>query len=422
MIRERNIQTATYSAGQSQVLDLPRDAVYHIIQLEFSGYVTNVQGASGTGCVFDDCFPFSILKNIRLLRNGSDVVYQGSGCLLAKEHYYLNEKFPHARLYTMASSVETLLLSSAALALGGKGVTVPANDEGIGMTQVQFATATSASSTTTVNFDFQVDLYLQMGPEDLYYGSLVDARRLATFQLVLDYANVTDCVIPGTANTNTIAASGRVLSYDQDNLSTDIDFGTFKRSQLSFSNLTYGSTNQQVLLPRGNYFHGVIIDCLAQKAGSTTVLSHENGVISSLINRINSNFQLRNTAWEDLQRKNQSDGCSNNAFTGSRGMPNGTAYIYYPVTGDKGSELVPSHVMDQFDLVLAIASSTTVTGGAGGNTGINGPENGATTSSTNPTINMLLEEVIPGVSLGESYPTAAMAGSRRATSAKPYSR
>lgn len=420
MIRERNIQSATYTAGQSQVLDLPRDALYHIIQLEFTGTFTNVQGASGTGVIFDDCFPFSILKNIRLIRNGSDVVFQGSGCLLAKEHYYLNEVWPHARLYTIASSVETLLLSSAGLAIGGKGVTVPANDEGIGMTQVQFATTTSASSTTVVNFDFQVDLYLQMGPSDLYYGTLVDSRRLATFQLVLDYANVTDVSIAGTANTNTIAATGRILAYDQDNVSTDEDWGTFKRSQLSFANLAYGSTNQQILLPRGNYFHGLIIDTLAQKAASTTVLSHENAVITTLINRINSNFQLRNCNWEDLQRKNQADGCANSAFTGSRGLPNGSAYLYFPAAGDRASELVPTHVMDQFDLQIAIASATTVSSAS--NAGINGPENGATTASTNPTINMLLEEVIPGVSMGESYPTAAMAGSKRATSAKPYSR
>lgn len=417
MIRERSIQTATFAAGTTQTLDLPRDAVYHILQLEFTGTFTNVQGASGTGVIFDDCFPFSILKNIRLLRNGSDVVFQGSGCLLAKEHYYLNEQFPHARLYTLASAVETLLLSSAALAIGGKGVTVPANDEGIGMTQVQFATTTSASSTTFVNFDFQADLYLQMGPEDLYYGTLIDARRLATYQLELSYANVTDVSIAGTANTNTISAVGRILSYDQDNLATDIDFGTFKRSTLGFTNLTYGSANQQILLPRGNYFHGIIIETLAQKAGSTTVLSHENAVIVSLQNRINSNFQLRQVNWEDLQRKNQADGCANNAFTGSRGMPNGSAYLYFPVTGDRGSELVPTHVMDQFDFQLSLAAATTL---SGSNQGINGPENGATTASTNPTLNMLLQEVIPGVSLGEAYPTAAMAGSKRATSAKPY--
>lgn len=419
MIRERNIQSATFTAGTSQTLDLPRDAVYHVIQIECAGTVTNVQGASGTGVIFDDCFPFSILKNIRLIRNGSDVVYQGSGCLLAKEHYYLNETWPHARLYTLASNVETLLLSSAGLSIGSKGVTVPANDEGIGMTQVQFATTTSANSTTTVNFDFQVDLYLQMGPSDLYYGTLVDARKLATYQLVFDYANVTDVTIPGTANTNTIAASFRILSYDQDNLSTDIDFGTFKRSQLSFANLAYGSSNQQILLPRGNYFHGLIVDCLAQKAASTTVLSHENGVIQTIINRINSNFQLRNINFEDMQRKNQADGCANNAFTGSRGCPNGTGYIYYPVTGDRASELVPTHVMDQFDLQISIAPNASL---SNGNTGINGPENGVTTASTNPTINFLLEEVIPGVSMGESYPTAASAGSKRATSAKPYAR
>jgi len=421
MIRERNIQSFTYAAGSSQVLDLPRDAVYHIIQLSCAGVVTVAQPTTGTQCLFDDCFPFSLLKNLRLIRNGSDVVYQSNGCLLAKEHYYLNEIFPHARLYTISSSIETLLLSSTAGALGAKGVTVPANDEGIGMTQVEFCTTTGATTANaTVNFDFQVDLYLQMGPSDLYFGSLVDARRLATFQLILDYAAVADVTIPGSGQTVTISASGRVLSYDQDNIAVDIDYGTFKRSQLSISNLTYGSTNQQILLTRGNYYHGIIVDCLAAKSNSTVVLAHENAVLVSLINRINTNFQLRNANWEDLQRKNQADGCANAAFSGSRGLPNGTGYIYYPCTGDRASELVPSHAFDQFDLLVQLASATTVTGP--GNSAINGPENGATTASTNPTLNILLEEVIPGVSMGDSYPTAAQAGSRRATSAKPYAR
>lgn len=420
MIRERNIASFTYSAGNSQVVDLPRDAVYHIIQLSVTGSVVASLPTTGTNVVFDDCFPFSILKNIRLVRNGSDVVYQSNGCLLAKEHYYLNETFPHARLYTLSSSVETLLLSSAPNALGGKGLTVPANDEGIGMTQVEFACASgAAAATNTVNFDFQVDLYLQMGPGDLYFGSLVDARRLATFQLIFDYAAVLDVTIPGSGASSTISATGRVLSYDQDNVSVDVDYGTFKRSMLSISNLAYGSTNQQILLTRGNYYHGVIIDCLAQKSNSTTVLAHENGVMSLLVNRINTNFQLRNTNWEDLQRKNIADGCANDAWSGSRGLPNGTAYIYYPCTGDRASELVPSHAFDQFDLLVNLAASASV---AAPSTGITGPENGATTSGTNPTINILLEEVIPGVSMGDSYPSAAQAGSRRATSAKPYAR
>jgi hypothetical protein len=74
--------------------------------------------------------------------------------------------------------------------------------------------------------------------------------------------------------------------------------------------------------------------------------------------------------------------------------------------------------MDQFDLQLTLGSATTL--GSGANAAINGPENGATTASTNPTINMLLEEVIPGVPQGASYPQSAQAGSIRGTSAKPY--
>jgi len=416
MIRERNIQSFTYTAGTTQVLDLPRDAVFHILQLSCTGTVTCTQGGSGTGCTMADDFPFSLLKNIRLLRNGSDVVYQSSGGLLALEHYYLNEQFAHARMYTLSNSVETLLTATT----GGKGLTVPANTEGIGAHQVTFKAADAASSVSYINFDFQVDLYLQMGPTDLYYGTLVDARRLATYQLVIDYANVTDVAIPGTANTNTIAATGRVLSYDQDNLATDIDFGTFKRSQQSYANIPYGANNFQILLPRGNYFHGIVMETLAQKAASTVVLYHENGVFTTLINRINSNFQLRQFNWEDLQRKTQADGCPNSAYSGSRGAPNGCNYLYFPVTGDRASELVPTHVMDQFDLQVSLAGATTVAGPT--STGITGPEQGATTASTNATINLLLEEVIPGVNMGESYPQAAMAGSKRATSAKPYAR
>lgn len=418
MIRERVLNSWTFAAGTSQAIDLPRDAVMHIIQIEGTGSSTIV--ATGTGQVnFDDCFPFSVLKNIRLIRNGSDVVYQSSGCLLAKEHYYLNETFPHARLYTLATSVETLLLSSTSGALGGKGVTVPANDEGIGMTQVSFASPTNAGTATTiVNFDFQMDLYLQMGPADLYYGTLVDARRLATFQMIFDYANVADvCLNTGNVVSNAFVATGRILSYDQDNVSTDVDYGTFKRAQLSFSNLAYNSSNQQILLPRGNYYQGIIIDTLAFKSISTTTALHENGVLSLVLNRLNTNFQLRNANWEDLQRKNQADGCANAAFSGSRGLPNGTAYLYYPSTGDRASELVPSQAFDTFDLLLNIAASGSTTPPS---TGIGGPENGATTASTNPILNILTEEIIPGVDMGSTYPTAAQAGSRRRTSAKPY--
>lgn len=422
MIRERNLQSWTYTAGTSQALDLPRDAVMHIIQIEGTGSVSVTTLVTGSQVMFDDCFPFSLLKNIRLIRNGSDVVYQSNGCLLAKEHYYLNETFPHARLYTLSTSVETLLLTSTAGALGGKGITVPANDEGIGMTQANFVSPSSGSvtSSTIINFDFQMDLYLQMGPSDLYYGTLVDARRLATFQMIFDYANVSDVAlgISGTTlPTVTIAATGRIDSYDQDNVSTDVDYGTFKRSQLSFSNLTYNSNNQQILLPRGNYYQGIIIDCLAFKSYSTTTAGHENGVLSVVLNRINTNFQLRNSNWEDLQRKNQADGCANNAFSGSRGLPNGTAYVYYPSTGDRASELVPSQAFDTFDLLLNIAPSGSTSSPS---TGVGGPENGATTASTNPIINLLTEEIIPGVDMGSTYPTAAQAGSRRRTSAKPY--
>ena len=88
-------------------------------------------------------------------------------------------------------------------------------------------------------------------------------------------------------------------------------------------------------------------------------------------------------------------------------MPQGFAYLYYPSATNQGSELVPTYVMDQFDLQV----STNAIGSA---------QNGVTTASTNPTIDLLLEEVIPGVDIGSAAPRGSSAGSLARTSAKPY--
>ncbi len=403
MIRERQIQSLTYAAGQQQTVDLPRDAVYHMIQLQcLAGSIQSTQGAMGTGGTLEAAFPFSLIEELRVIRNGSDVVFQGSGAQLAKEHYYLNTTAPFARLYTVAGNVETLRTATV------RGVTVPANSDGICANGGGFSIPNAPNSSATVLFDFQVELWFQLGPEDAYYTTLVDARPLATFQLQVRYAATNTLVIPGTAETVAIEANFSVLSYDQDNLAINQPFGTFKRSGQTYANLAYGSGNQQILLPRGNFYQGVILSTRAYKASSAVFPQPENNVLNQILNRINTNYQLRQTTFQSLQAKNMSDfGGRSSPYQTAQGMPQGWAYLYYPVAGDKAAELIPTFTMDTFDLLLTTAA-------------LGASQNGATTVATLPVIDLLIEEVIPGVSVSKNAPQGAMAGSIARTSAKPY--
>lgn len=407
MIRERQIQTATFTAGTTQTVDLPRDAVYHMIQLSVrTGVWTSQVADSGTGTQLSDCFPFNLIKNLRLIRNGSDVVWQGSGTQLSKEHLFLNKCHPYARIYTTASNADTLLTASY------QGLTMPANSQGIGEAAAQWrlapgSSATTAPVTAVTNFDFLMELWLQIGVDDVYYGTLVDGRKLASFQLELQYAALADISIAGTGATDTVAATIQISSYDQDNIDVKEQFGTFKRSSNSLTNIPYSSSNQQILLPRGNYFHGIIIETLAQKSQSATVLRHESGCVTQINNRINSNYTLRAVTMKDLASKHLADNWIDCPWNTTSMSPNGFAYLSYPMVGKRGAELVPTYVMDQFDLQISTAASTA-------------QENTAASASTNPTINLLLQEVIPGVSIGDMAPKGAFAGSSRATSAKPY--
>lgn len=404
MIRQRQINSASFSAGNISVIDLPRDAVYHMIQLScFGGSWVSVQGAMGTGPALDSSFPFSLIRNLRLIRNGSDVVFQGSGAQLAKEHYYLNKASPFARLYTLAANVETLRTATV------RGITVPANADGICANGGGFAVPDAPASSATLLFDFEMELWLQIGPEDAYYGTLLDARTLASFQLEITWATTASISIAGTANTSdTVTASVAITSIDQDNLSTKENFGTFKRSTIQQSQIPYNSSNFQILLPRGNFFHGIQIQTRAQKASSTVVLFPDDGVLGQVNNRINSNYSLRTFNFNQLQAINMSDsGGRPQPWSTAQGMPQGFAYLYYPSATNQGSELVPTYVMDQFDLQV----STNAIGSA---------QNGVTTASTNPTIDLLLEEVIPGVDIGSAAPRGSSAGSLARTSAKPY--
>lgn len=404
MIRERQIQSLTFTAGGQQVVDLPRDAVYHMLQLScMGGVVSSTQAAmTGTGGTFDAAFPFSLMKQIRVQRNGSDTVFQGSGAQLAKEHFYLNRAAPFARIYTVSSNVETLRTATV------RGITVPANSDGINANGGGFSIPTSAGNTVSVYFDFQVELWFQLGPEDAYFASLVDARPLATFQLEVQWAALNQVEIPGTGETLAISATVSVLSYDQDNLAINQPFGTFKRSSQSYANFAYNTSNQQILLPRGNFYQGIVLSTRAYKASSSVIAAPENAVLGNILNRINTNYQLRQTSFQQLQAKNMADyGGRAQPFSTAQGMPQGWAYLYYPVAGDKASELVPTFTMDTFDLLLAVNADTAA-------------QNGATTGATLPIIDLLIEEVIPGVSVSKSAPQGAMAGSIARTSAKPY--
>ncbi len=409
MIRERQVQSASYSAGNTSTYDLPRDAVYHMLQLSVrAGTFIAAVADSGVGDLLNDCFPFSIIKNIRLVRNGSDVVWQGSGVQLSKEHLFLNKSHPYARIFTTSSNADTLITAAY------QGLpSVPSNTMGIGECAVQFPTApvsaTTAPVTSTTYFDFLMELWLQIGVDDVYYGTLVDARKLASYQLELQYATVASQYVAGTGTSaQAITATIQISSYDQDNLDVSEQFGTFKRSANSLSNIAYNSSNQQILLPRGNYFHGIIIETLGQKSQSATILRHDSGCITTINNRINSNYTLRTTTFKDLASKHLADNWIDCPWNSNSTSPNGFAYLSYPMVGKRGAELVPTYVMDQFDLQITTAASTAV-------------ENTAASASTNPTINLLLQEVIPGVSIGDMAPKGAFAGSSRASSAKPYS-
>lgn len=406
-IRERQLTTTPYSSGNTVIVDLPRDAVYHTLQLScFGGTFQTVQGAMGTGPALVPGFPFTLIRNLRIIRNGSDVVWQGSGEQLAKEHYYMNKEHPLARLYTVSSQTETLRTATV------RGITVPANSAGIGANGGGFTVPDAPAGTGTLRFDFQMEMWFQMGPDDAYYGTLVDARKLATFQAEITWASeAAQIASAGTANTSNSASFNlQFLSLDQDNLDVKNEFGTFKRSALYVSYIPYNSSNQQIMLPRGNFYQGIMIGTKAFKAGSTANAIAENSVLSSIQNRINSNFYLRSFNFEQIQAKNQADaGGRDQSWATAKGTPQGFAFLSYINAAQKAAEMVPTYVMDQFDFLVSTQDISSAT-------------NGTTTGSTNPIIELLIQEVIPGVSVGGAAPQGAQMGSINGTSAKPYAR
>lgn len=396
MIRERRLNTVAYTPGGISTIELPKDAVYHQLQLILTGQVSSVNAASSTANKFAQGFPFNILSRIRLVRNGSDVVWQGSGKQLAKEALYLNQRYPQSRLWTASNALLTQTVN---------GVPIYSNSEGIGANVAIFQDAGTASSTIVTNFRGSLEMWLQLGVSDSYFATLVDARPLASFVLELTWDTVANFIIAGANSTvSLVGAQAVVMSYDQDNVDMGVSFGTFKRASLSSTQFSLNSSQNQQLLPRGNYYFGIIFETLVFRSGGlVTIPEPGEDIVTEIQNRINSNYSLRDVFFQDLQAKNRNNGrVPSSPFDVWSGGPNGWAFLDYPCTGDSIKELIPTFTMDQFDLLLNMGAGT---------------EAGAITG--NPVINILTQEVIPGRSIAPNQPRGSFAGSMSSTSAKP---
>ena len=412
MIRERRLNSPVFTPGQVVSTELPKDAVYHQIQLELDGKITIAYGAAVGASVntqLAEGFPFSLISKIRLIRNGSDVVYQATGKQLAKEQLYMNQRFPFARLWF--DSTSTNGTPNSLLTKTINGVTVPSNSEGIGCNAAVFTDTAAQSATNVIDFRCLLEMWLQLGVDDSYFTTLVDARPLASYVLEITWANTSEYCVLGSQNavtaTVTPTVNCSVQSYDQDNLQSGIAFGTFKRASFQPPGIGFGSNNTQALLPRGNLYMGIIAESLGLKAsGLATIAQPGNDIVGEIQNRINSNYLLRDVFFKDLQAKNRNEGMvPSSPYDTWGGGPLGWAYLYFPSTGRTIKELVASYTMDQFDLLISTNSAT----GAGDGNVYNGT----------PTMNLLTQEVIPGRSVSASSARGAFAGSAVATSAKP---
>jgi hypothetical protein len=417
MIRERRIANPTFTAGGQVLVELPKDAVYHQIQIEIDGQFKALYGSGTrtTDTTLAEGFPFNTISKLRLIRNGSDVVWQGSGKQLAKESMVLNGQFPFARIWSdSASGSGTFSTPGNILTKSVQGVTIPANSEGIGSNNAAFNDTATASVSALFDFRAVLEMWLQLGVDDSYFASLVDARPLASYALEITWANLTDFAIAGTTNSGANVATlsmpsynCSIQSYDQDNVKLGVPFGTFKRASFQPPGLSYSASGVQALLPRGNLYYGILIETLGYKsAGLSTIAQPGNDILGEIQNRINSNYYLRDVFFRDLQAKNRNDGrCQYNPYDVWGSGPLGWAHLYFPSTGDSIKECVGTYTMDQFDLLLNINASS---GAGDGNS-----------YSNSPVINLLTQELIPGKSVSQSSARGAYAGSISATSAKP---
>jgi hypothetical protein len=338
-------------------------------------------------------------------------VWQGSGKQLAKEQLMMNERFPFARLNFDAATGAGTGTAGALLFKTINGLSIPSNSEGIGSNNVAFSDTATGGVTARINFRMFLELWLQLGVDDKYFTTLVDARPLASYVLEVTWASQSEFLIPGAtaggAGVPTYVVNASIQSYDQDNIPLGVAFGTFKRASFQPPGLAFSNNQVQALLPRGNMYYGVILETLGFKAaGLATIPQPGNDIVSQIQNRINSNYQLRDTFWRDLQAKNRDEAIlPGTAYDAWGPGVLGWAYLYYPCTGDTVKELVATYTMDQFDLLMSLSAAT----GAGDGNVYNG----------NPVVNMLTQEVIPGKSVSASQARGAFAGSAVSTSAKP---
>lgn len=407
MIRERRLATVSYVSGARVPTEISKDAVFHQFQISLKGQLTSVNAAGSSANTFYQGFPFSLIDQVRLIRNGSDTVWQGSGKMMAKECFFLNGAAPHARI--CAGSASGYLGTGNVYTASVSGITVlPANSEGIAENSAKFVDAGTASTTIYTDFECLLELWLQLGGADeKWWTTLLDARPLSSFVFEITWARVADVILAGTNATLSISATADILSYDQDGVKEGQDFGTYKRSMQQISNATYGSTGVQYLLSRGNLFQGILFETLAFKAASSSILEPENGVIASFQNRINTNYYLRDTAFQDLQRKAKNDNEITYPYGTGTGSPRGFAYLNLLGVGNRASELVQTYTMDQYDLSLNLNALAAA-------------QNGTTTAATQPQINILTQEVIPGKGVAPNLPQGAQNGSVARTNAQPY--
>lgn len=411
MIRERRLGSITYGGpGATNSFDISRDAVYHQIQLELDGNISLVYpaGTAQVSTQFAEGFPFNLISRIQLLRNGSDVVWSGSGKQLAKESLALNGTFPFARVWVDQTN-NGGGTAGALLTKAVRGVTIPSNSEGIGCNNAVFTDTASSGATNQIDFRMLLEMWMQL-PVDKYFTTLVDARPLATFQLQILWETVANFAILGSnsggAAVATMTVNCSVQSYDQDNLKQGLAFGTFKRSNMSPPGLSYSGSNQQFLLPKGNLYYGIIFETLGLKsAGLVTIPQPGNDIVSEIVNRVNTNYYLRDAFYRDLQAKNRNDGqIPSSPYDTLNAGVLGWAFLKYPVTGDKLKELIQTFSYDNFDMLFTLNALA--------------PAQDNNTYNGSPTVNILTQEVIPGRSVASGSPRGAFAGSIAATSAK----
>lgn len=412
MIRERRLGSLTYGgAGAVNTFEMSKDAVYHQVQIEIDGNlsITYPSGTAQVNSQLAEGFPFNLIQRIRLIRNGSDVIWAGSGKQLAKESLILNGTFPFARIWVDGTN-NGGGTANALLTKSVRGITIPSNSEGIGCNNAVFTDTAASGTVNQIDFRAVLELWLQL-PVDKYFTTLVESRSLSSFQLEVTWEQTSNFIILGSnsggAATLVTTINCAIMSYDQDNLAPGLAFGTFKRSSLTPPGVAYSSSGQQFLLPKGNLYFGVLIEALGLKsAGLATIPQPGNDIITEIVNRVNTNYYLRDVFFRDLQAKNRNDGALSSSPYDTLGAGVlGWAAIKYPITGDKLKELVQTFSYDTFDLLFSLNATT---GGGDGNT-----YNGS------PTINILTQEVIPGRSVAAGSPRGAYAGSIAATSAKP---